>query len=167
MNNVLLQNLIELIARHTGLNIRVQDKQALVNKVFARMQALKLNTPEQYYQLLDSNTKHSSTLETQCDRQWKALTILIPFFNHFEKRKISYLLQTLDKIMNLAIALQSLSFNPSFITLRKIDELASFQPTENQAFNPVWQKRVIIPCKQLADAEWLLGEKSGTNVRAD
>ena len=77
MNNVILQNLIELIARHTGLNIRAQDKQALVNKVFARMQALKLNTPEQYYQLLDSDTKYSSTLETQCDREWKALTILI------------------------------------------------------------------------------------------
>jgi chemotaxis protein methyltransferase CheR len=62
MNNVLLQNLIELIARHTGLNIREQDKQALVNKVFARMQALKLNTPEQYYQLLDSSTKNGATL---------------------------------------------------------------------------------------------------------
>ena len=77
MNNILLQNLIELIARHTGLNIREQDKQALVNKVGVRMQALKINTLEQYYQLLDSNTKHGSTLETQCDREWKALNILI------------------------------------------------------------------------------------------
>lgn len=41
------------------------------------MQALKINTLEQYYQLLDSNTKHGSTLETQCDREWKALNILI------------------------------------------------------------------------------------------
>ncbi len=77
MNDVLLQNLIELIARHTGLNIREQDKQALVNKVVVRMQALKINTLEQYYQLLDSNTKNGSTLETQCDREWKALNILI------------------------------------------------------------------------------------------
>ncbi len=77
MNNILLQNLIKLIARHTGLNIREQDKQALVNKVVVRMQALKINTPEQYYQLLDSNTKNGSTLETQCDREWKALNILM------------------------------------------------------------------------------------------
>ena len=76
MNNVLLQNLIELIARHTGLNIRAQDKQALLNKVVTRMQALKINSLEQYYQLLDSNTKHGS-IETPCDREWKALNILI------------------------------------------------------------------------------------------
>ncbi len=77
MNNVLLQNLIELIARHTGLHIREQDKQALCNKVNARIQALTLSTPEQYYQLLDTNTNNGSPIETPGDREWKALTLLL------------------------------------------------------------------------------------------
>ncbi|WP_051482551.1 CheR family methyltransferase [Synechocystis sp. PCC 7509] len=77
MNNVLLQNLIQLIGSHTGLHIREQDKQALTNKVNARMLALKLSTPEQYYQLLDTNIHNGSTNETQCDREWKALTLLL------------------------------------------------------------------------------------------
>ena len=76
MNNVLLQNLIELIAKHTGLHIREQDKQALGNKVVARMQALKIIIPEQYYQLLNTSTNHGVT-ETSGDKEWKALTLLL------------------------------------------------------------------------------------------
>ncbi|MBW4665392.1 MAG: tetratricopeptide repeat protein [Chroococcus sp. CMT-3BRIN-NPC107] len=77
MNSVLLQNLIQLIGRHTGLHIREQDKQALTNKVNTRMQALNLATPEQYYQLLDINAHNGSTNETPGDREWKALTLLL------------------------------------------------------------------------------------------
>ncbi len=75
MNNLLLQSLIELIARHTGLHIREQDRQTLCTKVNTRIQALKLSTPEQYYQLL--NTSNHSSTETPGDREWKELTLLL------------------------------------------------------------------------------------------
>lgn len=76
MNNILLQSLIELIARHTGLHIREQDRQTLWTKVDNRIQALKLSTPDQYYQLLNTSTNNSST-ETPGDREWKELTLLL------------------------------------------------------------------------------------------
>lgn len=77
MNNLQLQNFIKLIAKHTGLHIREQDKQALCNKLSNRIGALNLSTPEQYYQLLDTNINNNSTLETPGDREWKALTLLL------------------------------------------------------------------------------------------
>ena len=77
MNNLLLQNLVALIAKHTGLSIREQDKQALCNKVVTRMQSLNLSTPEQYYQLLNTSSTDNSSIETPGDREWKALTLLL------------------------------------------------------------------------------------------
>ncbi len=76
MNNILLQNLVELINKHTGLHIREQDKQSLCHKVNTRRQALSLATPEQYYQLLNTSINNSS-IETPGDREWKALTLLL------------------------------------------------------------------------------------------
>ena len=76
MNNLLLQNLIELIAKHTGLHTREQDKQALLRKINTRIQALQLSTAEQYYQLLDTSTNNGS-IETLGDREWKELTLLL------------------------------------------------------------------------------------------
>jgi chemotaxis protein methyltransferase CheR len=76
MNNLLLQNLIELIARHTGLHTREQDKQILRQKITTRIQALNLSTAEQYYQLLDTNI-NAGSIETSGDREWKELTLLL------------------------------------------------------------------------------------------
>lgn len=60
MNNVIMQNLIQLISTHTGLQIREQERKDFCNKIYFRMEILKLNTPEEYYQLLLSNSNKSA-----------------------------------------------------------------------------------------------------------
>lgn len=76
MNHALLQHFIQLIAIHTGLHIREQDRQTLVKKIYARMKLLNISLPEDYYQLLNaSNSQSSSHEETASDREWKELAL--------------------------------------------------------------------------------------------
>lgn len=66
----LRQSFIRLITKHTGLEIRERDKAALIEKIFLRMKALKLDLPERYYQLLNSSTPESH-------HEWQNLIIII------------------------------------------------------------------------------------------
>ena len=79
MNNVIMQNLIQLISTHTGLQIREQDQKDFCNKIYFRMKVLKLNTPEEYYQLLlsNSNNSASSYIEKNTKNEWKELLLLL------------------------------------------------------------------------------------------
>ncbi len=56
----IIMQLIQLISTHTGLQIREQDRKDFCNKIYFRMKILKLNTPEEYYQLLLSNSSKSA-----------------------------------------------------------------------------------------------------------
>ncbi|GAB4190573.1 MAG: hypothetical protein Fur006_32750 [Coleofasciculaceae cyanobacterium] len=62
------QAFIQLIAKHTGLEIREREQSALCQKLVVRMNIVKLNCPETYYQLLDSNTLNS-------EREWTELIL--------------------------------------------------------------------------------------------
>lgn len=60
----LLQQFTQLIASYTGLRFRAQDQPSVSEKIAFRCQALKLSSPEAYYQLLSTNS-HASQLEWQ------------------------------------------------------------------------------------------------------
>lgn len=70
LNIWLKQSFIRLIADQTGLEIRARDQSALITKIFLRMKALKLSSPQAYYQLLESNTIKSC-------QEWQNLVSLI------------------------------------------------------------------------------------------
>lgn len=53
------QAFIQLIAKYTGLEIREREQSALYQKLVVRMNTLKINRPENYYRLLNSNTLDS------------------------------------------------------------------------------------------------------------
>lgn len=77
MNSVIIQ-LIQLIYTHTGLQIREQDKTYFHSKIISRMKTLKLNTLEEYYQLLlGSRFNTISYLETDSKNEWKELVLLL------------------------------------------------------------------------------------------
>lgn len=75
MNDQLLQQFLQLIATHTGLHIREQDRQNLAKKIYARMKLLNISSPEHYYQLLNASNGNSSVRETPSDREWKELAL--------------------------------------------------------------------------------------------
>ena len=66
----LIQAFIRLIAKHTGIEIRERDKTALIEKIFSRMQALKLDLPETYYQILNSSSRENQ-------QEWNNFLILL------------------------------------------------------------------------------------------
>lgn len=66
----LIQNFIRLIASYTGLEIRERDKFALSEKILLRMKVLKLDLPENYYQLLNSSTSEGY-------QEWQILVVLL------------------------------------------------------------------------------------------
>ncbi|MGE5659353.1 MAG: CheR family methyltransferase [Actinomycetota bacterium] len=68
MNELLLQQFIELIATYTGLQMRPQDREALCQKIWARVRTLKLSSPERYYQLLGMPNPESQT-------EWRELIL--------------------------------------------------------------------------------------------
>lgn len=70
LNVELRQAFIQLIAKHTGLKIREPDQAYLNEKIFARMKALKLYLPENYYQLL-------AFYPTDSYEEWLNLIILL------------------------------------------------------------------------------------------
>lgn len=70
MNDALNQLFIQLISTHTGLQIRPQDRTALLQKILTRMKAIKLAAPENYYQLLANNSQESRN-------EWRELVMLL------------------------------------------------------------------------------------------
>lgn len=66
----LRQAFIRLVTKYTGLEIRERDKAALIEKIFLRMKAIKLDLPETYYQLLNSSTAESH-------QEWQKLIIIL------------------------------------------------------------------------------------------
>ncbi|MCA1990606.1 MAG: protein-glutamate O-methyltransferase CheR [Coleofasciculus sp. S288] len=70
LNEGLLQNFIQLVAKHTGLEIRERDQSNLSEQILLRMKSLKLYSPENYYQLLDSNHQDNH-------QEWQNLITLV------------------------------------------------------------------------------------------
>ena len=70
LSNGLIEAFIRLIAKHTGLEIRERDKAALREKIILRMKEVKLDVPENYYQLLNSSTPENQ-------QEWKKLVSLL------------------------------------------------------------------------------------------
>jgi chemotaxis protein methyltransferase CheR len=66
----LIQSFVRLIAKQTGIEIRERDRTALIEKIFSRMKALKLDLPETYYQVLNSSSKKNY-------QEWENLVILL------------------------------------------------------------------------------------------
>ncbi len=78
MDRVLIQKIVDEIARYTGLCDRSFDREKVWGKVVSRMSALGLQTPQDYYQLLEAATTESSLLETwQSEREWQELIQLL------------------------------------------------------------------------------------------
>ncbi|MEG4999118.1 CheR family methyltransferase [Microcoleus sp. B4-D4] len=70
MNDAQIQLFIQLIAAHTGLEIRPQDRSALAQKLLTRMKAVKIGLPDNYYQMLAA-----PSLESQ--NEWDKLALLL------------------------------------------------------------------------------------------
>src|SRR4028118_1611340 len=70
MEHALLQRFQQLIATHTGLQIREQEREALGRTLLGRARALQLAAPEQYYGLLESGSAHGAA-------EWKQLIVLL------------------------------------------------------------------------------------------
>ena len=70
MNDAQIQQFIQLIATHMGLQIRPQDRSALSQKLLARMKAVKIAIPEKYYQMLASPSRESQS-------EWCELALLL------------------------------------------------------------------------------------------
>lgn len=65
-----IEAIIQLIAEHTGLYTRPQDHTMLFKKLLTRMQALRLTSLADYYQLLAASNPRS-------DREWQTLAVLL------------------------------------------------------------------------------------------
>ncbi|MEG4588216.1 CheR family methyltransferase [Microcoleus sp. MOSTC5] len=70
MNDAQINLFIQLIAAHTGLQIRPQDRSGLCQKLLTRMKAVKIPFPEKYYQMLAD-----PSLESQSE--WQELALLL------------------------------------------------------------------------------------------
>jgi len=70
LNLWLTQAFTKLIAQHTGLAIRERDQTVLSEKIFLRMKSLKLDFPEEYYELLESKSPKSH-------QEWQDLVIFL------------------------------------------------------------------------------------------
>jgi chemotaxis protein methyltransferase CheR len=70
MDDALIQLFIQLITAHTGLQIRLQDRSALSQKLLIRMKSAQIPDPEKYYQLLTA-----TSLEGQ--KEWRELVLLL------------------------------------------------------------------------------------------
>ncbi len=92
MNELLIDRFVQLIALHTGLSFRDRDREALAKKIWKRIKAGKISTPEEYYQLLVIGTTQNqlphnwrpNQLPTEEERQrergrreWKQLMPLV------------------------------------------------------------------------------------------
>ncbi len=70
MNDSLLQLFIQLISSKIGLQIRPQDRHNLCQKILDRMQVLKIQEPEKYYQILNEKSFESQN-------EWRELVLLL------------------------------------------------------------------------------------------
>jgi len=70
MNDAQIQLFIQLIAAHTGLQIRPQDRSALSQKLLTRMKAVKIAFPDKYYQMLADQSRESQS-------EWRQLALLL------------------------------------------------------------------------------------------
>jgi chemotaxis protein methyltransferase CheR len=70
LNAELTQAFIWLIAKHTGLEIKERDHASLSEKIALRMSALNLDTPDHYYEFLQSSI-------TDAAQEWFDLSILL------------------------------------------------------------------------------------------
>ncbi|MGQ4649803.1 CheR family methyltransferase [Lyngbya aestuarii] len=70
LNLWLTQAFTKLIAQHTGLAIRERDQTVLSEKIFLRMKSIKLDFPEEYYELLETKSAESY-------QEWQNLVILL------------------------------------------------------------------------------------------
>ncbi|MEG4345382.1 CheR family methyltransferase [Microcoleus sp. A003_D6] len=70
MNDAQIQLFIKLIATHTGLQIRPQERSGLSQKLLNRMKAVKIAFPDNYYQMLAA-----PSLESQ--NEWNQLALLL------------------------------------------------------------------------------------------
>jgi chemotaxis protein methyltransferase CheR len=70
MNDAQIQQFIQLIATHMGLQIRPQDRSALSQKLLTRMKAVKIALPEKYYQMLAAPSRESQS-------EWRELALLL------------------------------------------------------------------------------------------
>lgn len=67
-NQALLERFIQLIATHTGLHIRPEEREALTQKIRLRMKLFNISVPEIYYLLLKDSSPQS-------DDEWQELAI--------------------------------------------------------------------------------------------
>jgi chemotaxis protein methyltransferase CheR len=88
----LILSFTRLITKHTGIEIREREQAALSEKIFLRMKALKLDIPENYYQLLNSSTSNSH-------EEWKRLVILITNIESFFFRDTDQFALLRDRIL--------------------------------------------------------------------
>lgn len=70
MNDAQIQQFIQLIATHMGLQIRPQDRSGLSQKLLTRMKAVKIALPEKYYQMLAAPSRESES-------EWCELALLL------------------------------------------------------------------------------------------
>ncbi|MEG3988813.1 CheR family methyltransferase [Microcoleus sp. S28C3] len=70
MNDAQINLFIQLIAAHTGLQIRPQDRSAFSQKLLTRMKAVKIPFPEKYYQMLADPSRESQS-------EWREIALLL------------------------------------------------------------------------------------------
>ncbi len=91
MNDAEIQLFIKLIATHTGLQIRPQDRSGLSRKILTRMKALKIAFTDKYYQILAASSPESQ-------KEWRELALLLTTNeSYFMRDKGQFLL--LEKVI--------------------------------------------------------------------
>lgn len=75
---IIIERFAQLISNYTGLRIRAQDREAFGKKLWSRINALKLSSLEQYYQLLEKELAQGDTSWAIAGRgEWKELLMLL------------------------------------------------------------------------------------------
>lgn len=92
LNEELISAFVRLIAKHSGIEIREREQAALSEKILLRMKAVKLDSPANYYQLLNSSTPNSHN-------EWKSLMILITNIESFFFRDTDQFALLRDRIL--------------------------------------------------------------------
>jgi len=111
MNDAQIQLFIQLIAAHTGLQIRPQDRSGLCQKLLTRMKAVKITFPEKYYQMLAAPSRESQS-------EWRELALLLTTNeSYFMRDKGQFSL--LEKVIFPELIAQK----------RKLHETFGIQPT--------------------------------------
>ncbi|HIK26797.1 MAG: tetratricopeptide repeat protein [Oscillatoriaceae bacterium SKW80] len=78
MNDAIIEQFVKLISDYTGLHIREQEHNALQQKIWIRMRALKLFQPEEYYQILAAvNEPNRLDNYKESEAEWKRLISLL------------------------------------------------------------------------------------------